>query len=61
MPLNDLIAEVMDILKSQPNAPELCVKNVLPLRFAAEAGREKYEQQFRGFNDAVTAAANAGH
>jgi uncharacterized oxidoreductase len=50
MPLNEFIDEVMSILKSQPDAKEVCVKRVYPLRFAAEGGQEKYEQFFEQFN-----------
>jgi uncharacterized oxidoreductase len=51
MPLDEYIDEVMSILKSQPDAKEVCVKNVYPLRFAAEGGQEKYESFFQNFND----------
>ena len=53
MPLDDFIAEVMEILKTQPGVKEVCVKNVYPLRFAAEGGQEKYDQFFNQFNDAM--------
>jgi uncharacterized oxidoreductase len=53
MPLDDFIAEVMSILKSQPDVKEVCVKKVHPLRFAAEGGQQKYEQFFQQFNDAM--------
>ena len=53
MPLKEFIDEVMSILKSQPDAKEVCVKNVYPLRFAAEGGQEKYEAFFNQFNDSV--------
>jgi len=53
MPLKEFIEEVMSILKSQPDAKEICVKNVYPLRFAAEQGQEKYEDFFKQFNDAM--------
>ncbi|MEY2486908.1 MAG: putative oxidoreductase [Verrucomicrobiota bacterium] len=53
MPLDEYIDEVMSILKSQPDAKEICVKKVYPLRFAAEGGQEKYEQFFQQFNDAM--------
>ena len=56
MPLAEFIAEVMDILKTQPEAREICVKKVYPLRFAASEGQEKYEQTFQGFNDALATA-----
>jgi uncharacterized oxidoreductase len=48
MPLGEFIAEVMDILKTQPTATEICVKRVLPLRFAGEGGQAQYEQVFQG-------------
>src|SRR4029077_19169138 len=51
MPLGEFIDEVMSILKTQPNAKEICVKRVYPLRFAAEQGQEKYENFFKEFND----------
>lgn len=59
MPLDEFIAEVMGILKTQPKAREICVQKVSPLRFAADAGQEKYEQMFQGFNDAMSAPAKA--
>jgi len=52
MPLNQFIAEVMEILKQQPTPPEICVENVKPLRFAAESG--KFEQIFNGLNASMT-------
>jgi uncharacterized oxidoreductase len=58
MPLNDFISETMDILKNQPDATEVRVKKVLPLRFAAQEGQEKYERFFKNFNDAMTAGAH---
>src|SRR5207237_1465990 len=53
MPLKEFIEEVMSILKSQPDAKEICVKKVYPLRFAAEQGQENYENFFNKFNDAM--------
>ncbi len=50
MPLDEFITEVIDILKTQPAATEICVKKVYPLRFAVEGGQEKYEQVFQGVN-----------
>jgi uncharacterized oxidoreductase len=38
MPLAKFIAEAMEILKTQPTPPEICVENVKTLRFAAESG-----------------------
>ena len=51
MPLTEFIDEVMSILESQPDAHEVLVKRVLPLRFAAEQGSEAYAKQFAGLND----------
>ena len=56
MPLDEFIAEVMDILQNQPAATEICVKRVQPLRFAAEGGQAKYDGFFTQFNDHMTAA-----
>ena len=58
MPLAEFTAEVMEILQTQPEAKEICVKRVYPLRFAAEQGQAKYEEQFLGFNNSVAAAAS---
>ena len=38
---------------------EICVKRVYPLRFAAQQGQAKYEEQFRSFNESVASAASA--
>ncbi len=38
MPLDKFIAEVIEILTTQPTPKEICVENVKPLRFAAESG-----------------------
>ena len=51
MPLNEFITEVMDILQSQPNVKEVCVKRVYPLRFSAEGGQEKYNAFFQQFKE----------
>jgi len=53
MPLNQYIAEVMEIWKAQPEAPEICVENVKRLRFAAESGH--FDAVFTGLNDAFAA------
>jgi uncharacterized oxidoreductase len=52
MPLGAYIAEVMEILKTQPTPREICVENVKGLRFAAEGG--KYDVIFQGLNAART-------
>jgi uncharacterized oxidoreductase len=61
MPPDDYIAEVMDILKNQPDATEITVKSVYPLRFAADNGQAKYEETFKGRNDAEMAAVSSRH
>jgi uncharacterized oxidoreductase len=55
MPLDKFIAEVMDILKTQPTAVEICVEKVKTLRFAAESGH--YDSVFRGLNEALANAS----
>jgi uncharacterized oxidoreductase len=51
MPLDKFIAEVMEILKAEPTAIEICVENVKRLRFAAESGH--YDAVYRGLNEAM--------
>jgi uncharacterized oxidoreductase len=55
MPLKDFIAESMKILKTSPEATEICVERVKPLRFAEASGG--YDAFFKKFNDMMTAAA----
>ena len=50
-------AEAMEILEMQPEAREICVKRVYPLRFSAEQGQAKYEEMFNGFNGSRASAA----
>ena len=57
MPLQEFIAETMNILKSQPDAREICVERVKPLRFAEKSGG--YDTFFKNFNDAMTPARAA--
>jgi len=52
MPLPQFIAEAMEILKTQPTPPEICVENVRTLRFAAENG--KFNMIFNRLNPAMT-------
>jgi uncharacterized oxidoreductase len=54
MPLDAFIAEVMDILTSQPEVKEVLVKNVYPLRFAGDFQPEKFDGFFEQFNAAMT-------
>jgi uncharacterized oxidoreductase len=55
MPLKDFIAETMNILKTSPNATEICVERVKPLRFAEANGG--YDSFFKNFNDRLAAVA----
>jgi uncharacterized oxidoreductase len=58
MPLNEFIAETMSILKNSPDATEICVERVKPLRFAERSG--DYDAFVKNFNDSIFGAA-AGH
>jgi uncharacterized oxidoreductase len=51
MPLDKYLSEVMDILKTQPTPPEICVANAKTLRYAAENGR--YDAIFNGLNSGL--------
>jgi uncharacterized oxidoreductase len=53
MPLKDYLAETIEILKTQPNATEILVERVKPLRFAEQNGKVKYDAFFQQFNDAM--------
>jgi uncharacterized oxidoreductase len=48
MPLDKFISDVMEILKTQPTPPEICVENVKNFRFAAESGN--FDAIFARFN-----------
>jgi uncharacterized oxidoreductase len=50
MPLADFIAEVMQILRTQPDAKEICVRRVDPLRFAGGSDPAKYDEMLKGLN-----------
>jgi uncharacterized oxidoreductase len=54
MPLKDYIAETMKILREQPDAKEILVERVLPLRYAEKNG--DFDKAFQGFNNALAAA-----
>ncbi len=49
MPLKDFITETMDILRNSPDATEISVERVKPLRFAEANGG--YDTFFTKFND----------
>ena len=53
MPLKDFLAEVIVLLKTQPNATEILVERVKLLRFAEHNDEEKYQAFFQTFNDAA--------
>jgi len=55
MPLKDYIAETIEIINTQPNATEILVERVKPLRFADANDKEKYDAFFKQFNDAMMA------
>lgn len=56
MPLDAFIDETMQILETQPQAKEILVKNVHPLRFAGDFNAEKFDAWFEQFNTLL-----AGH
>jgi uncharacterized oxidoreductase len=58
MPLDEFIGEVMSLLKTQPDATEICVERVLPLRLAGDLNLESYEQMFQGLNESMAAEAD---
>jgi uncharacterized oxidoreductase len=53
MPLADFLSEVMDILSTQPEAKEILVKKVYPLRFAGDFNSDKFYSFFENFNAAM--------
>ncbi|MCE9598855.1 MAG: SDR family NAD(P)-dependent oxidoreductase [Spirochaetia bacterium] len=50
MPLDEFILEVMDLIKKNPDAAEILVNRVRPLRFAAGKGPEEYERFYAQLN-----------
>jgi uncharacterized oxidoreductase len=56
MPLDEFVAETMNILKNSPEATEICVERVKPLRFAERNGG--YDAVFQNLNDAMSSAAS---
>lgn len=52
MPLGLFIAETMEIFKTQPTPPEICVENVKRLRYAAESGN--FDAIFNGLNSSMS-------
>ncbi len=54
MPLDEYIAETMSLLEANPEADEIIVERVRPLRFAERDGR--YDEAYHAFNDAIAEA-----
>jgi uncharacterized oxidoreductase len=54
MPLQEFLDETINLIKTQPNATEILVERVKPLRFAELNGTEKYTAFFQQFNDAMS-------
>ncbi len=57
MPLSDFLNEVVHILSTCPDATEILVERVKPLRYAASSGN--YDVFFKQFNDHMLAARHA--
>ncbi len=53
MPLKEFLDETINLIKTHPNATEILVERVKPLRFAEHNGTEKYTAFFQQFNDAM--------
>jgi uncharacterized oxidoreductase len=53
MPLKDYLAETIELIRTQPDATEILVERVKPLRFGEQNGKEKYDAFFKQFNDAM--------
>jgi uncharacterized oxidoreductase len=53
MPLKDYIAETVRLLETSPDAEEILVERVKPLRFAEASG--EFAAAFKGLNDSMTA------
>ncbi len=51
MPLDRFVADVMEILRTQPATTEICVESVKFLRLAAESGR--YDAVFQRLNESM--------
>jgi uncharacterized oxidoreductase len=54
MPLKDYLAEITGILRNSPDATEIIVERVKPLRFAAASG--DYDAFYEKFNETMAAA-----
>jgi uncharacterized oxidoreductase len=58
MPLDAFVAEAMALLESQPQASEILVKRVEPLRFAQRDGT--YDKVYAAINDRLATASQMG-
>lgn len=58
MPLDEFIAEVMEIIETQPNTTEITVERVKAQRFAGLGadGAKQYDEFFNQFNDTMAKA-----
>ena len=56
MRLQEFITETMSLLKNSPDAAEICVERVKPLRTAESSG--SYDNFFKRFNEMVAAASH---
>ena len=56
MPLPEFIEETMRLLSASPDAQEILVERVKPLRFAEKDGH--FDGFFKQMNDAISGAAN---
>jgi uncharacterized oxidoreductase len=54
MPLDSFISEAMEIITANPDAPEICVERVKPLKFVAES--INYDAVFRNLNSSFGAS-----
>ncbi|MDB5296752.1 MAG: short-chain dehydrogenase, teichoic and lipoteichoic acid D-alanine esterification [Phycisphaerales bacterium] len=61
MPLDAYLAEVMQILTDEPDATEVNVKRVHPLRYATDRGHAEYDKFFETFNDQMATARAKPH
>ncbi|AFL90371.1 short-chain dehydrogenase, teichoic and lipoteichoic acid D-alanine esterification [Terriglobus roseus DSM 18391] len=58
MPLADYLSDTLNFLRDNPDAPEVIIDRVKPLRFAAQGG--DYDIFYKTFNDRMIAARPNG-
>ena len=54
MPLADFVSETMNLLSTQPEATEILVKKVHPLRFAGNPDMEAFDSFVKNLNEAMS-------